>query len=108
LLVYLLIPPLDWFLGAPMLVLIGFLVFGPHVLLVSTIPMEFGTRKAASTATGFIDGWGYVGAAVTSYGSAIFLDLFGSEGAIASWAITIPVSAFFAAVIFKILMIIFI
>ncbi len=89
LLAYLMIPPLDWLLGAPMLVLIGFLVFGPHVILVSTIPMEFGTRKAASTATGFIDGWGYVGAAVTSYGSAIFLNLFGPEGAIASWAITI-------------------
>lgn len=86
---YLFIPPLDWLLGVPMLVLIGFLVFGPHVLLVSTIPMEFGTRKAASTATGFIDGWGYVGAAITSYGSAVFLSLFGSEGAIASWAITI-------------------
>ncbi len=89
LLVYILIPPLDWIFGAPMLVLIGFLVFGPHVLLVSTIPMEFGTRKAASTATGFIDGWGYVGAAFTAYGSAVFLDLFGSEGAIASWAVTI-------------------
>ncbi len=53
--VYTLIPPLDWVVGGPLLILIGALTFGPHVLLVSTIPMEFATRKAASSATGFID-----------------------------------------------------
>jgi OPA family glycerol-3-phosphate transporter-like MFS transporter len=89
LIIYLFIPPLDLVLGIPMLIIIGFLVFGPHVILVSTIPMEFGTRKAASTATGFIDGWGYIGATVTSYGSALFLNAFGSEGAITAWALVV-------------------
>ncbi|MHA1979357.1 MAG: MFS transporter [Candidatus Hodarchaeales archaeon] len=76
LIIYTFLPPLDWLIGAPMLVVIGFLTFGPHVLLVSTIPMEFGTRKAASTATGFIDGWGYIGSAITTFGSGIII----SEG----------------------------
>ncbi len=81
-LLYSFLPPLDWLLGAPMLIIIGFLTFGPHVLLVSTIPMEFGTRKAASTATGFIDGWGYVGSAITTFGSGFLL---GAEGPVSTF-----------------------
>jgi len=59
-------PEVHIVVGVLLLTLIGFLTFGPHVLLVSTIPMEFGTRKAASSATGFIDGFGYIGAAISS------------------------------------------
>ena len=57
-----------------MLTLVGFLTFAPHVLLVSTIPMEFGTRKAASSVTGFIDGWGYIGAAISTQVVGIILE----------------------------------
>jgi sugar phosphate permease len=71
--IYTFIPPLNWFFGVPLLILIGFLTFGPHVLLVSTIPMEFGTRKAASSAAGFIDGWGYIGSAFTTYWSGAII-----------------------------------
>ena len=86
--VYMFLPPLDWLIGAPLLVVIGFLTFGPHVLLVSTIPMEFGTRKAASTATGFIDGWGYVGSAITTFGSGVLLFLEeGPESTFLFWII---------------------
>ncbi|MHA2008110.1 MAG: MFS transporter [Promethearchaeota archaeon] len=60
--IYTLLPPLDIIFGIPVLILIGILNFAPHALLVSTIPMEFSTRKAASAATGFIDGCGYIGA----------------------------------------------
>lgn len=62
-------PPLDLIFGIPILMLIGILNFAPHALLVSTIPMEFSTRKATSAATGFIDGCGYIGAAITSFTS---------------------------------------
>ncbi len=82
---YTLVPPLDWAVGAPLLVLIGFLTFGPHVLLVSTIPMEFGTRKAASSATGFIDGWGYVGSAITTFLSGVLIGATGPESAFMFW-----------------------
>lgn len=87
LVLYAFLPPLDWLIGAPLLIIIGFLTFGPHVLLVSTVPMEFGTRKAASTATGFIDGWGYVGSAITVFFSGL---LIGEQG---------PLSTFFFWVI---------
>jgi OPA family glycerol-3-phosphate transporter-like MFS transporter len=85
--IYTLIPPLDWVIGAPILVIIGFFTFGPHVLLVSTIPMEFGTRKAAASATGFIDGWGYVGSAITTFFSGILIGDTGPESAFVFWVI---------------------
>ncbi|MFX0185813.1 MAG: hypothetical protein ACFE95_22235, partial [Candidatus Hodarchaeota archaeon] len=84
---YALLPPLDWLVGGPLLIVIGFLTFGPHVMLVSTIPMEFGTRKAASTATGFIDGWGYVGSAITTFGSGVLIGVSGPESTFLFWVI---------------------
>ncbi|UYP47936.1 hypothetical protein NEF87_004221 [Candidatus Lokiarchaeum ossiferum] len=75
--IYSKIPQVNLIIGVPLLTIIGFLTFGPHALLVSTIPMEFGTRKAASSATGFIDGWGYVGAAISTQIVGIILE---SEG----------------------------
>jgi OPA family glycerol-3-phosphate transporter-like MFS transporter len=87
LLIYALLPPLDVVFGIPVLMLIGFLNFGPHALLVSTIPMEFGTRKASSAATGFIDGWGYIGAAITAYTSGALIETAGSGSAFALWII---------------------
>jgi len=47
--------------------------------------MEFGTRKAASSATGFIDGWGYIGAAITSFTSGALIDTAGSGAAFLLW-----------------------
>jgi OPA family glycerol-3-phosphate transporter-like MFS transporter len=85
--IYTLLPPLDLAFGIPVLMLIGFLNFGPHALLVSTIPMEFGTRKAASAATGFIDGWGYIGAAITDFTSGALIDTAGSGAAFTLWIV---------------------
>jgi OPA family glycerol-3-phosphate transporter-like MFS transporter len=84
---YTLLPPLDMVFGIPVLMLIGFLNFGPHALLVSTIPMEFGTRKASSAACGFIDGVGYIGAAITTFTSGALIDATGSGAAFALWII---------------------
>jgi sugar phosphate permease len=84
---YTLLPPLDVVYGIPVLILIGFLNFGPHALLVSTIPMEFATRKAASAATGFIDGWGYIGAAITTFTSGALIEAAGSWAAFLLWII---------------------
>lgn len=63
------IPAGKWLLGLICLAVIGFMTYGPHVLIVTSMPMDFGTRKAAATATGFIDGWGYIGAALTGVGT---------------------------------------
>ncbi len=85
--IYTLLPPLDMVFGIPVLILIGILNFGPHALLVSTIPMEFGTRKAASAATGFIDGFGYIGAAITTFTSGALINTAGAGAAFTLWIV---------------------
>ena len=76
-----------WAVGLIILLGIGFFTFGPHVLVVGAIPMDFGSRKAASSATGFIDGLGYIGAAITGVGSGFLADQFGWGAAFSFWII---------------------
>jgi sugar phosphate permease len=76
-----------WAVGLVVLLLIGFFTFGPHVLIVGAIPMDFGSRKAASSATGFIDGFGYIGAALTGLGSGFFADTYGWGASFSFWII---------------------
>ena len=49
--------------------------------------MDFGSRKAASSATGFIDGLGYIGAAITGVGSGFLADSYGWGAAFTFWII---------------------
>lgn len=44
-----------------LLVLSGFLLYGPHVFLVTTVPSRFASQRIVAAATGFIDGWAYIG-----------------------------------------------
>ena len=57
-----------------LLVVIGFCVYGPQVLLVGTAPADLAHRGAAAAAAGFVNFMGYMGAAmgdvVTGYYSA--------------------------------------
>ncbi len=54
-----------------LLVLIGFAIFGPQVLLVGTAPADLARRGTAAAAAGFVNFMGYIGAAtgdtVTGY-----------------------------------------
>lgn len=43
---------------------IGFLLYGPDSLITGTAAMDFGTRKGAGTAAGFVNGSGSIGAAI--------------------------------------------
>ncbi len=70
--------------GLIVLGIIGFFTFGPHAMIVTAMPMEFGGKTVAS-ATGFIDGWGYVGAALTGVGTGYLLDHFGWQSAFYFW-----------------------
>jgi sugar phosphate permease len=93
-LVYRFVVPVEqWLLGLIVLASIGFVVFGAHVLLVAAAPMDFGTRKAAASATGFIDGWGYVGAGLQCVIVGLFVDRWGWDAGFIFWVI----SAFLAA-----------
>jgi len=84
--VYRFVVPVDaWLLGLIALAAIGFAVFGAHVLIVAAAPMDFGTRKAAASATGFIDGWGYLGAGLQGFGTGLLVDRWGWNAGFAFW-----------------------
>ena len=53
--------------------------------MVAACPMDFGTRKAAASAAGFIDGVGYIGAAVTGVVSGYLVDNYGWNTAFYMW-----------------------
>ena len=72
-------------LGIIMLAIIGFLTYGPHMIMVTALPMDLGTKEMASSAAGFIDGWGYIGAALTGIGTGFLLDNFGWNHAFYFW-----------------------
>ncbi len=82
---YMQIPAGDWMLSLICLMFIGFMTYGPHVMMVTSMPMDFGTRKAAASAAGFIDGWGYVGAALTGVASGWLIDAFSWDAAFYFW-----------------------
>ena len=60
-------------MGQGILLSIGFFTFGPHVLIVAAIPADFGSRKVASSITGFIDAIEYLGAGWTGLGTGYLI-----------------------------------
>lgn len=79
------IPVENWILSLIVLSIIGFLTFGPHMMIVTILPMDLGTKERASSVAGFIDGWGYIGAALTGVGTGFLLDHFGWHAAFYFW-----------------------
>lgn len=80
-------------LGIAGLFVIGFMVYGPHVLIVGIIPMDVGTRKAAASVTGFIDGFGYIGAALVGVLSGLLVDAYGWYAAFYFWTMAAVITA---------------
>lgn len=79
------IPAGNWGLSLICILLIGFMTYGPHVLMVGAIAMDFGTRKASASAAGFIDCFGYIGAALAGVGSAHLIEYHGWNTAFYFW-----------------------
>jgi len=79
------IPVSSWVLSLIVLAIIGFTTFGPHMIMVTALPMDLGTKEMASSTTGFIDGWGYIGAALTGVGTGFLVDNFGWNYAFYFW-----------------------
>jgi len=79
------LPEGAWIWSLIVLAIIGFLTFGPHMLIVTAIPMDLGTKERAASAAGFIDGWGYIGAALTGVGTGLLLDNFSWNSAFYFW-----------------------
>jgi len=82
---YRIIPGESWIMSLVLLLFIGFFTFGPHVLLVAALPVDLGSRKAASSVTGFIDAMGYVGASLTGVGTGYLIDNYSWNAAFWFW-----------------------
>ena len=79
-----------------LLVLIGFCIYGPQVMLVGTAPAALARKGTSAAAAGFVNCMGYVGAASGDYFTGRTLDAYGWEKAIflwASWALAAAVAA---------------
>lgn len=81
------VPKEDWLLNFIVLGFIGFCLLGAQVILMGAAPMDFGTRKAAGSAAGFIDFFGYIGAGMTGVVSGLLCDKFGWGAAFWFWII---------------------
>ena len=81
------------FLG---MMLIGFLVTGPQIL-VGVAAADFASKKAAGAASGLTGTVGYLGAAVTGVGVGLLVDHSGWDTAFAAVTICSLLSAFFFA-----------
>lgn len=82
---YRIVPGVNWVISLVILLFIGFFTFGPHVLLVAALPADLGTRKAASSVTGFIDALGYVGAGLTGVGTGYLIENYSWDAAFGFW-----------------------
>ena len=69
-----------------LLVVIGFCIYGPQVLLVGTAPADLARKGTSAAAAGFVNCMGYIGAASGDYFTGRALDTYGWEQAIHQWA----------------------
>jgi len=75
---FLILPGTSGLLMLSLLVIGGFFLYGPHVFLVSTMPSRFHKESVVAAATGFIDGWGYIGSVVIGLLVPFILDMTGN------------------------------
>lgn len=69
-----------------LLVMIGFCIYGPQVLLVGTAPMDLARGGAAAAAVGFVNFMGYMGAFSGDYVTGHIVDAQGWEAGLSFWA----------------------
>jgi len=91
----------SWLFGLVILAIIGFVTYGPHMIMVTALPMDLGTKEMASSATGFIDGWGYIGATLTGIGTGFLLDNFGWNYAFYFWLFGAVIAAILMSVLWR-------
>lgn len=73
------VPPGHPFLDAMALVAVGFLVYGPQ-MLVGVSAADFASKKAVAAATGLTGTFGYMGSAVCGVGVGFIVDNWGWDG----------------------------
>ncbi|MEM3786788.1 MAG: MFS transporter [Nitrososphaeria archaeon] len=68
--------------GIFLLFLIGFSLYGPHVVMSSVIPMEFDKKFGGASVAGFIDGLGYFGLMLADSFTGWLIEAYGWNGVI--------------------------
>ena len=95
-------PPGAWIWSLICLAAVGFCTYGPHVLMVGHAAQDFAGRKAAASAAGFIDGFGYLGAAMTGVFTGLLCDTWGWGACFWYWIIAALVAAFIMLGLWKV------
>ena len=95
-------PPGAWLWGLVCLAVIGFCTYGSHVLMVGHAAQDFAGRKAAASAAGFIDGFGYIGAAMTGVFTGWLVETYSWEAGFWYWIIAALVAAFIMLALWKV------
>jgi len=95
------VPGENWIVSLIILLLIGFFTFGPHMLVVTALPADLGSRKAASSVTGFIDAMGYVGASLTGVGTGYLIDKINWDAAFYFWIFGALLAAIMMILVWK-------
>ena len=85
----------NWIIGLILLSIIGFCTFGPHMMLVTELPMILGSSKNTASICGFIDGIGYIGAALTGILSGFLADSFGWDFPFYFWVLGAVIAGIF-------------
>jgi OPA family glycerol-3-phosphate transporter-like MFS transporter len=101
--VALLVPGLDLMHGSPWMPLVfigvvGFLIIGPYSFLAGAIALDFGGKRGSGTASGIIDGVGYLGGVLSGDTVARVSVQFGWSGAFLALAAIAALSSAAAGV----------
>ena len=75
------VDPANTWLVVLVVALVGFCTYGPHILMVGHAAQDFGKKSGAAGAAGFIDGMGYIGAALTGWGAGRLIKSYGDDPA---------------------------
>ncbi len=87
-----LVPAGHPWVDAGLLAAIGFLVYGPQ-MMVGVCAADLGGKAAAATATGFTGFWGYAGSIVSGVGTGWIVDRWGWNGGFAFFVLAAFVGA---------------
>ena len=72
----------------------GITLYGPHVLMVTTTPMDYDSRYGAASIAGFIDGLGYIGSAFANPFIGWLVDSRGWDAAVTFWTVSALLAVF--------------
>ncbi|MCL5271649.1 MAG: MFS transporter [bacterium] len=96
------INPANTALVVTVVALVGFCTYGPHILMVGHAAQDFGRKHGSSSAAGFIDCVGYIGASLAGWGAGKMIDAKGYEFTFTVFGLAAMIGAAMAGLIWKV------